>query len=963
MSVYDEFEIYIWPDPSVMTMKVNGSPTRGDLAIAYDTVSSGSYAFVEAGMTLIVKNAGQAGLDVRVRIKAITADVITVAENGIIWSNDQDLEVVKTYEIWGVAPRIITSGGVTTVYKDYDIPYTDQLQRFDPVVNMGGHYAGPIGESVYFTSSGTFDPQGDTLSTPNWLIEGSVGTAYIGATPGYVKFVVPGAYIASCEYVNSNGKRFTGRRHILIGEPIRDWGISSFEGGRDRGGYSVKIWLREYVPHLREGSLVILRSKINVPNDPRGNIVFVGYVMQKSLKFNYSSERVEFEAVSVNGVMDKLDVFGATTAFAEAYDPVFPYWFQIYRQTVDKAVIAFLRWHTTVLTVTDFYQVGNSYFVEKIDFQRGGAANPIREIYQGTIQADLLCDVQGNLRAEYIQNQRPLTDRTTVVKETLQPHMWRSDPEIIDHEMSDISYLEAGGVAYTGATGTTTAALAGFPSTVPGRFGKVENITGLVLPSVDYQTYLNEIAGFIYADRTNRFSDMKFPMSGNRRDYDITPHKWTFLSLAKDFAKFLAIRISPTNISHVYDPRQKSVLTDITFEVETSGVPAVTIPIPPPTPEDPPTPPPPPVIPPPPSPDVYDIVVIMTRGHLAYSLDAISSPSTCHWHNITPPGLANKMTNFVMSSSGGAWVVATSTPGDAYEGVWYCPDIFVPSWSRILATEDARVIAIATGISRSKDPNGGDFSTICFAGGKAWVALSTIASGSNNYVDVWSGTSALAYLVVLATHPPAPWYHAPPDAQHQFSMSCTDGIAAFLGLGANFDGSAQAVNLVDATHYGNSPTGPGRGCLAAAETYGLVGGAGIEDYATWLTPTLTATAKGEYPLIEKDGHYFWLLNSDLSLMQDAATVQAIPNTVGPTTGVFSAANALPGGYGCIQTYGEIVWAAHTAAALNSIRNLAMTLNGGVLWQSIDGDWATAIAPYDGGRSGATPVVRYVRVIR
>jgi hypothetical protein len=99
------------------------------------------------------------------------------------------------------------------------------------------------------------------------------------------------------------------------------------------------------------------------------------------------------------------------------------------------------------------------------------------------------------------------------------------------------------------------------------------------------------------------------------------------------------------------------------------------------------------------------------------------------------------------------------------------------------------------------------------------------------------------------------------------------------------------------------------------------------------------------------GHTFWIRNSDKFLMIDD-TIQAVPNDSDGGTGTFSAAGATgsifydfgPGGYG------EILWVAQSAAAVNSKRSIAFTGDGGFTWTTKDGNWSTIFGAYAGGIS-------------
>jgi len=135
-------------------------------------------------------------------------------------------------------------------------------------------------------------------------------------------------------------------------------------------------------------------------------------------------------------------------------------------------------------------------------------------------------------------------------------------------------------------------------------------------------------------------------------------------------------------------------------------------------------------------------------------------------------------------------------------------------------------------------------------------------------------------------------------------------------------------------------------------------------YAAMSDVNLSTIAWYQRPIVEQDGHYFWTRSTDYNLMIDLA-VQAIPADAGGNPGVFSSLKVCGGAYICIDSYGHIAWVGHAAGASNTYRSIAYTPDGGVNWQTKDGDWAAVIGAYAGGDDTGgdemTPDIRYVRI--
>jgi hypothetical protein len=498
------------------------------------------------------------GQNLRIRVKAIDATNVTVAENGIYWLSNATIRVRKFFEPWSVVPRIIVSGGIATFYQDYDITCTDQLVHPDPVVVMGPNHVGPVGDIVQFSDAGTWFPGGATAGSTTFFVEG--GTL-VGAD--LYQFNVPGSYLAACQVTDNLGKSFTGYRHIYIGEPKRRWGISSWEGSRDSGGFTIRCWTTENWTDLHGGALIMLRWKQPVPG-VRPYTAFVGYVQEDSIKFDYQKERTEFTAISLSLVLNKLDVFGSSLNFKASGTFT---WNDIPNMDINAAVAAHLRWKTTVLQIADVTPITNTHIIQAANFARGGGFSPVRDFLKSGIRGDIVCDEQGKLWCERDENTLPTASRKAT-SYMVERHDWRAEPQVDDATIPDVSYMEIGGVVWSGNTGTVGAFLSSVPGPLPDRYGNSDTVEGLALPSANPQTWLNEIAGFIYADRINEFKHIQIPIAGKWIKSSIAPQQWAQVS---GFRTLGTKRIQVSRVRHTYNARQQHILSDLEAFAETWG--------------------------------------------------------------------------------------------------------------------------------------------------------------------------------------------------------------------------------------------------------------------------------------------------------------------------------------------------------------------------------------------------------
>jgi hypothetical protein len=138
---------------------------------------------------------------------------------------------------------------------------------------MGSNYAGFIDATtgtaqVYWDGSECDNVAGVTTgSSYVWSFEGGNPTGSTATTPGWITYDTPGHYQARLELLSPDGN-FTdfGIRHVSIydrpgvgpNNPILQWGINEFSGGRDEGGYNARLWVKQDVESVVDGALVIL---------------------------------------------------------------------------------------------------------------------------------------------------------------------------------------------------------------------------------------------------------------------------------------------------------------------------------------------------------------------------------------------------------------------------------------------------------------------------------------------------------------------------------------------------------------------------------------------------------------------------------------------------------------------------------------------------------------------------------
>lgn len=565
---------------------------------------AGNPAEVVRGMTVYIGTYPN-GRDVaRLRAISATATTLTVAENSLTWMDGWYLTIVRFYEPWAVYPRIILDpNNVPIFYRDYDIVYADQNQYMDPVVNMGPNHAGYLqtgAHSVYYSSSGTYDPTPGGLATGfAWVFEGGMPTASVQRDPGYIAYTGCGQFTTSLTVTTSFGKSLTGRRHVMIYErasagacrPIVRWGLESFEGSRDQGGYALRLWVRELADQVKitDGALIVIftedweggvQGKAAAGSEHREHTLFCGYVEDDSIMLDPETNKSEFRVRSVTGRMERLATFSAPLeSKVNAMT-----WNELVDMTVDRAAVNYLRWYSTILTIADFSPTGDIKPVQFFDSGRGNLYEGLDSFLQGTLGAKAVADRQGKIWSEIDGNLLATGTARNVLIEVLSGTRqdWRSQISIERRPDSNLAYLEAGGIAYSGpATGTIGAFLAGAPGEAPNYFGGVERFQGLV---IEGQTQLNAYVGLLLADRDALYPEVGMPMAGDYRIIDIAPQVRVGLTLlpAENYraVSWSDKKFLPQAIGYQFDPSDSILSMEVRLKEETFGPPGDTVIIP-----------------------------------------------------------------------------------------------------------------------------------------------------------------------------------------------------------------------------------------------------------------------------------------------------------------------------------------------------------------------------------------------
>lgn len=589
-------KLVIYKPPTVFACRVNDTTIQKTaLSITYDTVSSGAYIDVRAGMTMYVGTAGGKADIGRVRVKSATATVLSVAENGLDWADNLYLTVVNFYELWPKSSLDVQNGTNIIHYIDYDVPYTNQNQFMGSFLCIGPPGICEAGESIYWGSTGTIQTEGMALNY-SWLFGGGTPSTGTVSDPGLIQYNTPGYYMTEVTtMITGTGQGDTTYRPVIVVggsvQPYTDWGFDSIDGSRDEGGWTAKIWLREEnMPEVMDGSLCIIyqdsyygstRQNIGGNSPNRQKILFIGYIIDNSITYKWNESKMEFAISSPTGRMKLLEGLSVSMDNVGS-DPVA--WQQVKNLTGKKALYYYLKWHTTVLSCVDVHwMIDPDPEIPSWDSEISSVYDITQKFADTYYLGEVVSDRQGAIWIEkHPKSIHAVTGTYNTVLD-IDRQDWMGEIDITEQLNSPVSYLEMHGLGYAGiATGTINDYLSAAPYiNKRNPFGQADFIQGYV---VGNQTENNQIVGDVFAHRNAKFPSVNVKLAGWYSLFDIAPEECVTLTAARqDTARGIVWNrkhFLMREMSIERDGRNKVLLPTISLYEVTQGTSGGTVPIP-----------------------------------------------------------------------------------------------------------------------------------------------------------------------------------------------------------------------------------------------------------------------------------------------------------------------------------------------------------------------------------------------
>lgn len=587
---------------TLMSARVTGSFVGGETQIGYSDVGTGSYTNLYPDLTVLVGSQPNEDDYGRIRLRSATGTYIITAENAINWNTGQYLTFIHQIDIQAIYPKIIpdpNNAENVIFYKDNDIPYSNQNSIYGTFPNAGPHRAGFLDAGTgtfFFSATGTYNVNGDNL-TYSWNFENGTPTGSTAHTPGNVRWSQPGHNVVRLRVTSSSGAVDDTYRYVSLynrpyqgtNVPTLKWEVSSpLSGSRGEGGYTMSFKVYENFGDVQPNAVVVIfadtwygGTKINLGGNALNNssIVFVGYIIGDSIRFDYQKSYVEFSVGSVTEMMKNAEGFSVSCE-SKAVPST---WFELKEMTVQKAIYHYLRWHSTVLKVTDFQYLNDDLLVQYFDSDRGSLYAAVDSFLRDGLLGSLVADRQGKLWGEIDSygQQEPFT--TIPNNFTVHKQDWIGQPSIQERRNSETSFIELGGIAFYGVSSNTfSALLTNAPSVSPLYHGKSSPPhEGLILVS---QMQLNQISGNYLAYENTEFPNIDMTLAGFYANLDIAPQERLFLVIDQnDSVRNRSIQNLPYIINSMewnYDSKNESFIPQITLNQIATGTAGQTVVIP-----------------------------------------------------------------------------------------------------------------------------------------------------------------------------------------------------------------------------------------------------------------------------------------------------------------------------------------------------------------------------------------------
>ena len=545
--------------------------------ITYDGSSGTAYA----GQMLYVGSVAGGYDKGTVRIRSTGTNTLYIAETSDIqWADNDYLTVVDDIALWARHPSQFGD----TVYMDYDVEYSDQHVKYNPVPVLGH-------DPVFWLptdGSVTWTPDASTSWCPNssadsyqWYASGTSATSDMDTATPTMTWAVTGQYSVSCVITSGLGATFTGHRHVFIYDaahmPVSQFTLGACRGSYDSGGWSFDITLYAEAARssIRDRARVILFARDHYSGtlvsygpyaDDTENIVCSGWVDGESIVWNPTLGTVSFTVQGPAFWLGKISTFPITLKHVSGTPAT---WGEISNLTVDKALWHLVMWRSTAAACMDITPTGDTRLVKIIDAAASNLWDQISVIAEQSILAHPVCDRYGHLYVEIDTQYLAADDRASIpTVMAITSADWQDAITINRTATSKTSAVDLAATMFDGVDAYDIRSRS--PGIMFKRFG---NVTAIDRIQVSDQDKANTIAGAIMALENNEYPSVDVDLAMNNRMIDVAPRQYVTLTIATaDTTRGIAFtdkKFIAREVSLEHDAGTGALTTALTLEAET----------------------------------------------------------------------------------------------------------------------------------------------------------------------------------------------------------------------------------------------------------------------------------------------------------------------------------------------------------------------------------------------------------
>ena len=564
--------------------------------LAFDTVTTGAYGDIVEGMTVVFGSAAGRSDYGRQRIrKAATSDTLYIGRSSqgvrdgeVKLADDIYITVWNDRRLWSKTPYIAPDG---TIYKDSDITVGDKTDDIPPNANIEPPaIAGDIstGGSVLTVDFDGTDSASLVASISSYLWDVGDGTITTGtAASSSITATFPAGFrYVSLKVTDSNGKTHTAYCPVYARNPASDTSIQSFQIKRHRitpTGQTISIEVLQDIAESSypDGTLVMIWNEDLDTVTDNDHMVFVGWHQTDPAEIKAGETAllrdVTLECLDLAGKLGTLPGFPVSIEGNDSPST----WLEMSSPNMDKYIDYVLRWHSSALELghVTLSGTGSNYPFVVLSSDASSmweqAARRAKSLVPDYV---LTCDCKGRVAMSPDPMIVTVGNRTATVQTTLDASEW-TDIGYTSQRSPRVHWLRSEAVLASGDTIAAMFCVA--PDDTPGQ-GVSNQTQGEQLARS--QSDLNDAEGNRYARINAAESQFRIKLVGSSHlGIEPAAMTWVRLTLDADYAAQRGLSFTDENglvneidISYRYGRTGLVKDVSLSWERETSGVPATT---------------------------------------------------------------------------------------------------------------------------------------------------------------------------------------------------------------------------------------------------------------------------------------------------------------------------------------------------------------------------------------------------